>query len=564
MNQKQLLAALEAALKNKDQSTLEELGRKAVENFPEDAFGYSYLAEALLLMDVVKYHNIEILLAKAIQLDDDNIDYRLRFAYTKEMQDMFDDATVLYNQVLDKEPSNKTALKNLGAIELYITSNHQTALSFFNQALETDPSDEDLWAMKTEVLVALEQFEEALAAANSGLANGFNVSNASAKLIVLNYMGKNDGAEELYLKLFETDPDNFSLRFNYGNLLLNEKRYADAETQLNKALDMMDDGDTILMSKIAQAKLNQGNFQEAIELYNTCIERNSNDADLYALRADAKFSNKNFQEALDDLDSAISITGDDPLMVGTFKLKQGLVHYDHGDVNKSKSIMKELASNGMTRTLGYYGIGVIMHKEGDYEKSYTLLKLAKQMFSEDASNYIEEHLSEYLDQKKNTILKNQEGEIAKNAKSNLLNQLSGKLWKFKDLNSRKVDALDQEVQDQVKKSLSVLSIVFTERGVVLVNQGEGEILTYKLNKESNNQASAKFMVLDGDTSYDVDLKFNNGQFSFSKEDNEWIILEEQDLKTIPNNLKQNFKQVIPKDSTKFLGSKATPVIQAIY
>ena len=132
------------------------------------------------------------------------------------------------------------------------------------------------------------------------------------------------------------------------------------------------------------------------------------------------------------------------------------------------------------------------------------------------------------------------------------------------MNSRKVDALDQDVQEQVKKSLSVLSIVMTENGVVLVNQGEGEVLTYELIKESNNEASAKFIVLDGDSSYDVNLKLNNGEFYFSKEDNEWIILEEQDLRSIPIDLKQNFKQVITKSSTNFLGSKASPIINAIY
>ena len=47
-------------------------------------------------------------------------------------------------------------------------------------------------------------------------------------------------------------------------------------------------------------------------------------------------------------------------------------------------------------------------------------------------------------------------------------------------------------------------------------------------------------------------------------DPEWIILEEQDLKTIPGELKQNFKEVVSKSSTNFLGAKATAIINAIY
>lgn len=565
MDKQQLLAALQAAFAEKNQSKLEDLGKQAVENFPDDSFGYAYLAEAMMLLEVPKYAHAETLLAKAIQLEAENLNYKLRFGAIKEEQGLLGDASILYRQVLLKDANNYAALKGLGTCELYDSQANESAIEYFNQALKIKASDSDIYAMLAEAYNNLGQYQDALAATNKGLAGGFHEGCATAKLVTLEFLHSIDGAEDLYRKLLEIRPEDFSYRFNFGNLLLAEGKAAEAETQFLKALSVAeDDNNPILHNLLADALLKQGKFAEALKRYDETMKMHEADSYVYASRAEAKLGLKDGKGALADFDTAIAKAGTDPVATAPFLVKKALALQTLGDANKAKEIVKPLGKNESTRAFGCYGLGVIFHKEGNISEAYKLLKAAKQLGDAHAAKYIETHFKDYLNNLKNGILDKQAPAISENAKSALLAKLSGKLWKFKDLKSKKMEVYDAKLQAQIKASLGVLSLVFTEKGVVFMNQGDGDALTYKINTETADNAKMEFRVLDGDKTFGVEIKLENKDVLFSKEENEWIVLEEQDLKTIPAALKENFKGVLKKEQVDYLGDKAASVIKAIY
>lgn len=566
MDKQQLLAALVAALAEKNQSKLEDLGKQAVENFPDDSFGYAYLAEAMMLLEEPKYAHAETLLAKAIQLEADNLNYKLRFGAIKEEQGLLGDASILYRQVLMKDANNFAALKGLGICELYDSQAYESAIEYFNKALKIKASDSDIFAMLAEAYNNLEQYQEALAATNKGLAGGFHEGCATAKLITLEFLHRTDGADELYRKLLEIRPEDFTYLFNFGNLLLTEGKAAEAETQFVKALSVAeDDNNPMLHNLLGDALLKQGKFAEAIKQYDTSIKMHDADSYLYASRAEAKLGLKDGKGALADLDTAITKAGKDPVATAPFLVKKALAHQALGDAAKSKEILKPMCDNPITRAEGCYGIGMVLFIAGSPEHAYTMLKVAKQLKHKAATDFIDANLGAYLTKKRQEILSSNATEIDKNAQSPLLAKIAGKLWRFKDLKSKKMEVYDAKLQAKIKESLGVLSLVFTEQGVVFMNEGEADTLTYKINSETTDNAKMEFRVLDGNKTFGVEIKLdNNKNVLFSKEENEWIILEEQDLKTIPAALKSNFTETLKKEQVDFLGNKATAVLNAIY
>ena len=163
MEQEQLQENLAQALRSDDFATVERLARQAVEQYEGAAWGYYFLGEAFLQQG--DYERAEICLAKAIELDEDNDDYRLRFAANKEAQALWEDACIVYAIVLEHNPSNLHALLGLAKIFWEVEKDGEQALEYIERAEATiagiTPSY--LVIFKTKVLLEMERYADALA-----------------------------------------------------------------------------------------------------------------------------------------------------------------------------------------------------------------------------------------------------------------------------------------------------------------------------------------------------------------------------------------------------------------
>ena len=199
-------------------------------------------------------------------------------------------------------------------------------------------------------------------------------------------------------------------------------------------------------------------------------------------------------------------------------------------------------------------------KKGNPSKAYRFMKAAKLGRHNLAQEYINANLQDFLEDIKERALKANEAEYSKNEASPFLQQLFGRLWKFSDLESKKLEDWPQDQVQKVKDSLSDFSMFLTEKGAVLVSKDKEEILTYRIKKEAKTGALVEFLPLDNFPSFVAKLKLNQGGFTFSKETDEVLHLEQQDLSTVPATLAENYKKHLRKESVAYLGAKATPVI----
>ena len=124
--------------------------------------------------------------------------------------------------------------------------------------------------------------------------------------------------------------------------------------------------------------------------------------------------------------------------------------------------------------------------------------------------YIDQHFEDYLNDVKNTILEQQSTFINQNGQSPIMRFLIGKLWKFYGLNSKKMEKVPPAMMDRIKKSLDVCALLITERGILFMNEGEGEKITYQIKEEGSENIQLEFIVLDGEKRFDVQVGSNQG------------------------------------------------------
>jgi len=84
------------------------------------------------------------------------------------------------------------------------------------------------------------------------------------RLNALNQMGDTEQALQAYREQVEKNPEDATYRYNYGSLLLNQNRYAEAVEQLEKAVEY-DPNDPKKQYNLGAAYLNQGvNLQDSL------------------------------------------------------------------------------------------------------------------------------------------------------------------------------------------------------------------------------------------------------------------------------------------------------------
>ena len=106
-------------------------------------------------------------------------------------------------------------------------------------------------------------------------------------------------------------------------------------------------------------------------------------------------------------------------------------------------------------------------------------------------------------------------------------------------------------------------MLLTEKGALLVSKDKEEVLTYRIKKEAKTGALVEFLPLDNFAGFVAKLKLNEGGFTFSKEPNEVLHLEQQDLATVPAALIENYKKHLRKENVAYLGDKAESIVDIL-
>ena len=166
IEREELLEDILDALEDDDIEEVEDLADDAIEQFPEEAFGYFYLGEALFFQR--EYNEAVEQYQKAIELAADNPDYKARLGLMYSKLGRLDEAKQIYKTILEYNDSHVTSLVALGVLELNAYE-ADTALVLLNKALEIDPDYSEGYRIRALIHQKVDLYAEALADLESAL-----------------------------------------------------------------------------------------------------------------------------------------------------------------------------------------------------------------------------------------------------------------------------------------------------------------------------------------------------------------------------------------------------------
>ena len=233
------------------------------------------------------------------------IDKYLAQGFAYHQQGMFNEAKVLYEQVLKIQPKNFSALQLIATLYAQINEPLK-AIDFFSKAIRINPNFAPCYSNRGNTLKELGRYSEAIINYDKAISlQSDNANNYSNRGVALQELGRLEEALLSYDKAINFDP-NFAEAFSNRGVALQELgRLEEALASLDSAI--------FLKANFSRAYANRADvlqkllrFNEALGDYDEAIRLEPNNAETHFNRGNAFRELGRFEEALVCYQSAIN------------------------------------------------------------------------------------------------------------------------------------------------------------------------------------------------------------------------------------------------------------------
>lgn len=567
MNKDELKEALEAALQQEAYEQLETLAKEAVSAYPQEAFGYAYLGEALLGELPIPFPEVELCLAKASELEPKNPHYLARFARVKEFQGEKEAAQLMWGKILSLDPNHVEALIGKGVYHLNTTQDNEQALSFLNRALEQEQQSA-IYLYRADTYNRMEQYEAALQDVNQAikLEPGFDPHMTLLTISIFKNLGQLKEVLPLYEELIAKDEEeNYLYHYEYALALVELQQLDKAVEQLSKANELTNNQDGTILYALGEAAYKNQQYEIALSAFRQCVEIKPELSEASFNVIAILIKQGKLEEAATTVKSLKKQLKGDAFLEDRALILQGEILIALKDYKKAEDILVPVAKKqGLYQKEAYFQLGILYHQQGDAPKAYKFVKAAAAKQHEAASAYLRTELAEVVDQLRTAAITANKAAFSKNEKSDFLNKVFGKLWVFDNLKSERLNDFGPEQVENVKKSLASSSLMMAERGILMLSDRQEEMATYKIQKETASGALIEFLPMDGFASFVAKLQLTKeGNLVFSKEKGEVVLYKEQNPTEVDTTIKAVYQAKIQTEDAQYLGEKAAPVLEKI-
>jgi tetratricopeptide (TPR) repeat protein len=564
MNKEQLISSLSLAISSRNIQELETLSKTAVENFPDDAFGYVYLSAYFSMIDVPEFSKAEICIVKAIELEPSNADFYTRFSELKFAQGNIEESRLLNLKALQFDANNVSALTSLGKYELYNADLYDNAIKYLAKAVEIQPDNRKANLYLAYAFYKKGNFSDALVSISVALKGEFDEEVTLVYIDILESLYDTKQLIEAFDMLVLKNPNNPQYRFRFAKHLFDANIFEETVVQIKKGIELSSSN---LSYKIYLPLLKSlfilDKKDEFFVIINDLITNNNAEIELYELRINANVSESKLESALDDTEKIIQIINDF-VMSADYQIQKAYLLLKLNRKEEAINIFEQLTANELTAKDGLFNLGMMSLKSEDFPKAYDLLKKARLYGSFNAEKIIYENLYEYLDSVREKLLNENINEVQGNLKSVFLNKIFGKLWIFNELDSQAMKSVSEVIVNNVIDSLKSFTLFMTEIGGVLVKSIQTDSFTYKIISENQDSAKIHFIMLDGSKTMDINLSLQNGILHFSERDGEILKFTELSLKDIPEYVEDAYLRTLVPEEMEFMGEKGNSIIQHFF
>ncbi len=322
--------------------------------------------------------------------------------YDRVIDDIFEVQSDIAGQVIERlgvtlleseeRPLTARPTENLEAYTLYLKGRHfwnkrsqenmRTALDYFEQAVELDPSYSlahvgiaDTWISRGwySVLAPKEAFPRAKQAAKLALQFDDTMAEAHTSLahIHLEFDHDWEAAEREYLRAIELDPRYPTAHHWYGGYLSAMGRHEEALEQAHRAREL-DPLAPIISTWVGLRHYFARRHEVAIEEYRSALELSPDFAPGHWHLGWAFEQTGRYDEAIAEAQKAMDSSGGNPLYIASL----GHAHAIAGNDEAARRILERLDQESATRYVSAYHVAVIHGALGDTDEAFRWMDIA--------------------------------------------------------------------------------------------------------------------------------------------------------------------------------------------
>lgn len=514
IEREELLEDILDALEDGDYEEAEDLADEAIEAFPQEAFGYYYVGEAMFLQgdieDAVEYYQ------RAIEKASDNPDYKARLALMYAKLGEEEKAKQIYKSILDVHGDHVDTLVAMG---VYASNENasEEALGYLDRALEVAADYDVAYRIRAIVHTSLGNYAEALADVEKALEFNKDDQELWLQKINLHRMSGNiEATEQAYKDWIGQDSEDASRYKRQAEFYAEQRNHKAAEASYTQAIDKEIYGDFAALNSIlgrAWACLHQGNIANAIEDFSQVIKLDAKLVDSYIGIAEARVKEGSVDAAITYLDLGLDIVSDDKWMLYN---KKGVIHTKAENWEAASAAFQALldVDDEETNAEGHFSMGKLYQAKGDLEAAFKSWRKASDIFHLEAEECIEKYctpfLSVELKEKEQALLGGMEDVFKANKQSTILKPIFNKFWKvdIKTTSSKNpmFAKMPAKMEKQIMGLLENICLGLDYKGVVVLNPGQDSVrMLYSIKNESGKTTVINGIPLNGNTEREFTL-----------------------------------------------------------
>lgn len=427
------LALAQAMMSQPPQLSLaEELAQQALNDFPNEPFGYQYLIELGQNRKYPPYQMLEDCRIKLYQLELEPLEQLFQLAALKWQQSDFDAALLIYQQILEKDPQYVAALLGAGQYFLQIKEEAQKSLHFFYLALEIELSYEAIRST-AQAHFALEEYQRVIFFLEK-LPVREEVDAEVLRLLAESYeaLSQFDQALEQWKALCLAFPEDGRYYQSAACLLIREKRYVAALQHSQQAMDLLGKdklSDTFLEAAY-RLYMTTGLPAKAIEVMQQLLLHFEGALvyELQLLQAERADNHARFPSHLAKLKQL-----DNPWIFNNCLLEEALYLLQQGKMAEAEAQLFGMLEQEGQGSLASYGLGILEQKRENWDAAFYYLYQAQEHEEERAAEQIAYYFGGYLKEKAQKIMAERAEEIKALLSLDDFAGVPRKAWQFSRL-----------------------------------------------------------------------------------------------------------------------------------
>jgi len=557
IEREELLEDILDALEDGDYEEAEDLADEAIEAFPQEAFGYYYVGEAMFLQgdidDAIGYYQ------QAIEKASDNPDYKARLALMHAKLNEEEQAKQIYKSILDVHGDHVDTLVAMG---VYASNENapKEALDYLDRALSIASDYDIAYRIRAIVHTSLGNCEEALEDVAKALESSPDDRELWLQRINL-HSTKNDtkATEQAFKDWINQDPTDADRYKSQAEFYAEQGNYKAAETAYTQAIEKELYGDLAALNSIlgrAWARLHQGNATGAIEDFSRVIELDAKLVDSYIGIAEARVKEGSVDAAITYLDLGLDIVFENKWMLYN---KKGVIHTQAENWEAAGAAFQALLEmdDEESNAEGHFSMGKLYQAKGDLEAAFRSWRKASDIFHLEAEECIEKYctpfLSVELKEKEDALLNEMEGTFKANKQSTVLKPIFNKFWEvdIKTTSSKNpmFAKMPAKMEKQIMGLLENICLGLDYKGVVVLNPGQDSIrMLYKIKNEDSQRAIINGIPLNGTSEREFTVGIDGKNLTLRGFGDEGadidLYLDAVDAKNLPQKVQSELKKLV--------------------